>query len=258
MSPTSAGAGRKLSHVADGHVLLANDAQPTGAFSIAVSAGQSGTVPTLAWSAVNPDGNGASTQWAVSFSGSGVVGNSIAGGVYDLMLNPAAVTSEANPSVPAQPHNPDTFMRFFADSNGDGVITSIDALQVRRAQTTYNAAYDYNADGVVDSTDANVMTGQQSKSFSGLLSFNPAALEPTGVSATANGPTSVTIAWTAPAGLAVSGYDIQYWSVGDQAWEKWVQGLPATATSYAATAVPNTAYEYEVRAEASGRTSDWH
>ena len=39
------------------------------AFSIAVTSGQTGTVPTLSWSAVSPDGSGASTQWVVSFSG---------------------------------------------------------------------------------------------------------------------------------------------------------------------------------------------
>ena len=76
-----------------------------GTFSIAVSANQTGIVPTLNWSAISPDGSGASTQWAVTFSGSGVTGGSIGDGVYDLALNSTAVTSEANPTVPAQIHS---------------------------------------------------------------------------------------------------------------------------------------------------------
>ena len=47
-------------------------------------------------------------------------------GVNDLTLNTAAVTSEANPTVPAQPHNTDTFYRFFGDAQGTGRIASAD------------------------------------------------------------------------------------------------------------------------------------
>lgn len=229
----------------------------TTAFSIAVTSGQSGTVPTLSWSALSPDGSGASTQWVVSFSGSGVVGNSIADGVYDITLNTSAVTSEANPTVPAQPHNTDTFFRLFGDINGDGLINAYDNFQFKKASTTYNAAFDYNDDTVIDGTDTTAFDAQTGKSFAGLISFNPAALEPTAVTAVANSPTAVAISWTAPTNGAVSGYRIQYWSVTDSAWEPLVQNLPANSTTYTATALSNTAYEYQVAAEAEGRVSDW-
>ena len=133
-----------------------------------------------------------------------------------------------------------------------------DNFQFRRALTTYNAAFDYNNDGVIDSTDTDAFNARVDTSFTGLISFNPAALEPTEVSAVANTATSVTISWTAPADAVVSGYRIQYWSVAEGAWETLVQGLSATSTSYTTTAaVPDTAYEYEVATEADSRVSDW-
>ena len=96
-----------------------------------------------------------------------------------------------------------------------------------------------------------------STGFTGLISFNPAALEPTDVSAVTNSATSVTISWTAPANGVVSGYRIQYWSVAQSAWEPLVQNLPADSTTYTATVDPDTTYEYQIATEANGRVSDW-
>ena len=235
-----------------------------GTFSIAVSANQTGIVPTLNWSAISPDGSGASTQWAVTFSGSGVTGGSIGDGVYDLTLNSTAVTSEANPPVPAQIHNTDTFYRFFGDAQGTG---RVDGADYNAFQSTYNLkstdpgylAY-FADDGTnkIDTADYNAFLNNYGKRLSGLLSFNPAALEPTSVVATVNGSTSVTVSWTAPANAVVSSYSIQRWSVADQAWESLAQNLSGSATSYMdTTAQPDTGYEYQVAAQVSGRTSDW-
>jgi hypothetical protein len=125
----------------------------TGAFAIAVHAGEQGSAPTLVWTAIAPDANGASTQWVVTFTGTSVVGNSIATGVYDITLNPAAVTSEAQPKVGLTPRATDTFFRLYGDYNGDGVINALDNLRFKLAITTYNPIFDYNNDGVVNASD---------------------------------------------------------------------------------------------------------
>ena len=236
----------------------------TTAFSIAVSSGQTGTVPTLSWSAISPDGSGARTQWAVTFSGSGVTGGSIGDGVYDITLNTAAVTSEANPTVPAEAHNVDTFYRLYGDINGDGRVNNTDynaflnTYGLRSTDPGFVAGFDVNADGLIDNTDYVAFQNNNAKHFSGLLSFNPAALEPTSVAAVVNGSTSVTISWNGSIDPGVTGYRIQRWSVADNAWEPLVQNLASGATSYTdTTAQPDTAYEYQVATEEGTRTSDW-
>ena len=136
------------------------------AATIAVHSGQSGTVPTLTWTAINPNSDGSATQWAVSFSGAGVVGNSIANGVYDITLTSADVTSDANPSVTLQSRPTDTFYRLFGDINGDGVVNAADNFQFKTALSTYNAAFDYNDDGVVNAADNFQFKISQSYNFS--------------------------------------------------------------------------------------------
>src|SRR5262249_44748725 len=56
----------------------------TGAVSLAVHTGQTGSVPTLAVSAQG--GGSFDSTWIVTFSGSSVTGASIADGVYDITL----------------------------------------------------------------------------------------------------------------------------------------------------------------------------
>jgi predicted outer membrane repeat protein len=133
-----------------------------GAFTIALHGnvtvngvgGQTvGTLPTLSYT--SPDGG---VTWIVTFSGSGVIGGSIADGVYDITLNHAAVTDAAGEALAND--RTDTFFRLFGDSNGDGRVNNLDALRLR---STYgkqagNAGFlaylDYNADGWVNNTDA--------------------------------------------------------------------------------------------------------
>jgi hypothetical protein len=136
------------------------------AATIAVHSGQPGTAPTLNWTAIHPNSDGSATQWAVTFSGTGVVGNSIANGVYDITLNSAAVTSDANPAVNVQSRPTDTFYRLFGDINGDRVVNAADNFQFKTALTTYNAAFDYNDDGVVNAADNFQFKISQSYNFS--------------------------------------------------------------------------------------------
>jgi hypothetical protein len=136
------------------------------AATIAVHSGQSGTVPTLTWTAINPNSDGSSMQWAVTFSGSGVVGKSIANGVYDITLNSADVTSDANPAVTVQSRPTDTFFRLFGDINGNGVVNAADNFQLKTALTTYNPAFDYNNDGAINAADNFQFKASQPYNFS--------------------------------------------------------------------------------------------
>jgi hypothetical protein len=135
------------------------------AATIAVHVGQLGTAPTLTWTAINPNSDGSSTQWAVTFSGSGVVGNSIANGVYDITLNSADVTSDANAAINVQSRPTDTFYRLFGDINGDGVVNAADNFKLKAALSVYSAAFDANGDGVVNAADNFQFKASQSISF---------------------------------------------------------------------------------------------
>jgi hypothetical protein len=115
---------------------------------IAVHGAEQGTVPTLNWS--SPDGG---VTWIVTFNGSSVVGNSIANGVYDLTLNPTAITSVAHPSASFTPRGTDTFYRLYGDYNGDKVVNATDNLHFKTAITTYNPIFDYDNNGAVNATD---------------------------------------------------------------------------------------------------------
>ena len=117
----------------------------TGAFTIAVHSGLSGMVPTLAW-APEGGGTGPATQWVVTFTGSTVMGSSIANGVYDITLNAGAYASGSAART-------DTFYRLFGDINGDHFVNAGDNLRFRTALTTYNVDFDFNLDGFVNAGD---------------------------------------------------------------------------------------------------------
>jgi hypothetical protein len=146
------------------------------AFGIAVHAGQTGAVPTLNWAAINPNSDGSSTQWVVTFSGAGVVGGSIANGVYDITFNAAAVTSDANPAVAAQSRPTDTFYRLFGDSTGDMRVNNADYAAflntngLKTGQAGFNAAFDSNADGRVNNLDYGTFLTDNGLRYSGFTS----------------------------------------------------------------------------------------
>jgi hypothetical protein len=132
-----------------------------GAFAIALhqdvtvngSDGQAvGTLPSLSYN--SPDGG---VTWVVSFSGAGVVNNSIADGVYDLTLNHAAVTDAQGQTLAAD--RVDTFFRLYGDSNGDGTVNNADTFQLRAtfgkgpADAGYLACFDYGGTGAITNAD---------------------------------------------------------------------------------------------------------
>ena len=126
-------------------------------FGIALHAGDGGTVPTLNVTALNPSGGGLSTQWVVSFGGAGVVGASIADGVYDLTLAAGAAANAAKVTNSAA--STTTFDRLFGDLNGDGVVNNADYARFGRAfgstagSSTYQAAFDYDGNGSINNLD---------------------------------------------------------------------------------------------------------
>ena len=146
----------------------------TNAFTIAVHSGQTGTAPTLNWSAVSPDGNGASAEWVVSFSGAGVTpGGSIADGVYDVTLNTAAVTSEANPTTGVTGRPTDTFYRLFGDAQGTRGVNSSDynafesTYALKSTDPGYLAYFADDGTGKIDSADYNAFEANYGTRLSG-------------------------------------------------------------------------------------------
>jgi uncharacterized repeat protein (TIGR03803 family) len=143
------------------------------AFSSAIHTGQVGTVPSLAWAALNPNSDGSSTQWAVTFNGASVVGNSIANGGYDITLNSASVTSDANSAATIETRPVDTFYRLFGDINGDGRVNNADYAAflntngLKSGQTGFNAAFDSNGDGRVNNLDYGAFLNNNGIKYSG-------------------------------------------------------------------------------------------
>jgi hypothetical protein len=148
------------------------------AFSIALHAnvtvngttGQTaGTLPTLNYS--SPDGG---FTWVVTFNGDGVVGGSIADGVYDITLNAGAVSDADGQTLSAS--RTDTFFRLYGDSNGDGRVNNTDLAKFSNAFGTvstnpgYLTYFDFNNDGRINNTDLAAFSKRFGNSF---LGFTP-------------------------------------------------------------------------------------
>ena len=77
---------------------------------------------------------------------------------------------------------------------------------------------------------------------------NTAPGAPTGLTATANGPSRIDLAWTAPAGTAITGYKIEV-SPDGSSWSDLVANTQSTATTYAHTGLTAaTTHHYRVSA----------
>jgi hypothetical protein len=86
------------------------------------------------------------TVATITFTGAGLVAGSLADGRYSLTAGGTAV-AVAN------------FFRLFGDSNGDAKVDDTDraaflaAYRSRRGQPNYRWYFDYDSNGVIDSTD---------------------------------------------------------------------------------------------------------
>jgi endonuclease/exonuclease/phosphatase family metal-dependent hydrolase len=111
-----------------------------------------GTIPDVAFATT--DGG---LSWEVTFSGAGVVGGSIADGVYDITLHASAVTDSAGQTLAAD--RVDTFYRLFGDSNGDQRVNNTDlsrfaaTFNLSSGQMGYLAYFDFNGDGRINNLD---------------------------------------------------------------------------------------------------------
>ncbi len=122
------------------------------AFAVAGAGPHAGTAPATLTATGLPGSNG--TQWAVTLTGrpAGVLG-SIANGEYSITMNPAAVFSAADGVTPLAAGRTDQFYRLFGDINGAEAVTAVDNLQLKKALTAYNPAFDSNTDGAVTAID---------------------------------------------------------------------------------------------------------
>ena len=133
----------------------------TGAFSIVLHAnstingvtGQtSGTLPVLGWT--TSDGG---LSYVITFSGAGVVNNSIADGLYDLDLDHTKAHDAANQLLATDAVF--SFYRLYGDFNGDGTVNNADSFQFSRAfnksagQAGFVAFFDFNGDGTINNSD---------------------------------------------------------------------------------------------------------
>ncbi len=78
---------------------------------------------------------------------------SIANGEYTISVNPSAVFAAADGVTPLAAGRTDNFYRLFGDVNGAEVVNAADNLQLKKAITNYNPAFDSNADGAVTALD---------------------------------------------------------------------------------------------------------
>ncbi len=78
---------------------------------------------------------------------------SIANGEYSITINPSGVFAASNGTTQLAAGRTDQFYRLFGDINGAKVVNAADNLQLKKAITTYNPAFDSNADGAVTATD---------------------------------------------------------------------------------------------------------
>jgi fibronectin type 3 domain-containing protein len=120
--------------------------------SLVVPDGQPGTVPTLGLQTT--DGG---LTYTVTFSGNGVIGGSIADGVYQLNVAPGAITNPIGLS-PATGISLG-FVRLFGDISGNGIVNNADLFQLRSAYATsagdaaYLPGFDYNSNGIINNAD---------------------------------------------------------------------------------------------------------
>jgi hypothetical protein len=151
-------------------VNIASPAVDPNVFTVAVASSWTGTAPTLSWASVAGTSD---TEWAVTFSGNGVTGGSIADGAYTITVtDPGSIAAESDGTTLTLADSgvggaTQSFYRLFGDINGDGIVNAADAAKFKQALTTYNAAFDYNQDGIVNAFDSAQFKNDLTVSYSG-------------------------------------------------------------------------------------------
>jgi len=152
----------------DSIVFTFNQAVNLGANAITISVlGQGGVVPTVAYA--SPDGG---FTWVVTFSGSSVIGNSIANGEYQIVLNASAVTAVSGGGTLAN-SDTESFYRLYGDTIGNGHQrvaaadnnTFLGAFNTKSTQAAFLAYLDYEDQGKIGSADNNAFLGDFNTAF---------------------------------------------------------------------------------------------
>lgn len=122
-----------------------------GAFQLNLPAG----VQPVTLSVTPALGNGTFSQsYVVTFSGPGIIGNSLQDGEYVLNVVASKVHNTADQTMAMD--TPLAFFRLFADYTGNGFVDNLDLAYLRLAaggNANYTQYFDYNGDGVVNATD---------------------------------------------------------------------------------------------------------
>jgi hypothetical protein len=96
-------------------------------------------------------------SYVITFSGAGVINNSIADGLYDLDLDHTKVHDAAHQILATD--YVFSFFRLYGDFNGDGTVNNADNFQFSKAfnksvgQAGYLAFFDFNRDGTINNSD---------------------------------------------------------------------------------------------------------
>jgi hypothetical protein len=146
----------------DSIVYTFNQAVNLGANAITITVlGQGGQVPTVAYA--SPDGG---FTWVVTFSGNSVIGNSIANGEYQIVLNASAVSAVSSNGTLAG-NDTESFYRLYGDTVGNGhqKVASADnntflgAFNTKSTQAAFLAYLDFEDQGKIGATDNNAFLG---------------------------------------------------------------------------------------------------
>ena len=98
--------------------------------------------------------------FTITFSGTSIVGGSLADGRYSLAINASAITDQFGRAISGG-NSTINCSRLFGDLDGDGDTDSLDYLAFRNAygksagQAGYLSAFDYDGKGVIDVNDNN-------------------------------------------------------------------------------------------------------
>ncbi len=130
----------------------------TVTFDRAVNMGAGALALTRGGSAVtlvqtNPSGDG--RVWVLTFTGAGIVGGSLADGLYDLQINPAGVRDNFGQALTGGVTHIGLH-RLYGDFDGDRDVDALDLAKMSLVLNTaskFNAMFDYNGDGRVDGLD---------------------------------------------------------------------------------------------------------
>jgi hypothetical protein len=108
-----------------------------------------------ALSVTNPSGD--QKTYVLTFSGSGVIGGSLADGIYDLLVTASRVQDLAGNPLTA--NYSQRFHRLFGDSDGNRIVNALDYARLKStfgrlpSDPLFNSAFDYEGNNLINALD---------------------------------------------------------------------------------------------------------